>query len=62
MRALLKAATNELHERLDATLTSVLATRGAYAAFLRAGFQAHVPKPADPEELVTVLASVVKRL
>lgn len=31
-------------------------------AALRAGFQAHVPKPADREELVTVVASVVKRI
>ena len=29
---------------------------------LRAGFQAHVPKPADPEELVTVIASLARRL
>lgn len=31
-------------------------------AALRAGFQAHVPKPADPEELVAVIVSVVRRL
>jgi CheY-like chemotaxis protein len=30
-------------------------------AALRAGFQAHVPKPADPEELVAVVMSVVRR-
>lgn len=29
---------------------------------LRAGFQAHVPKPADPDELVTVVASLAKRI
>jgi CheY-like chemotaxis protein len=29
---------------------------------LQAGFQAHVPKPVDPHELVTVAASVVGRL
>ncbi len=29
---------------------------------LQAGFQAHVPKPVDPHELVTVIASLVGRL
>ncbi|MGC4095172.1 MAG: ATP-binding protein [Polyangiaceae bacterium] len=29
---------------------------------LRAGFQAHVPKPADPDELVVVVASLLSRV
>ena len=29
---------------------------------LRAGYQAHVPKPADPQELITVVASLVGRI
>jgi len=29
---------------------------------LRAGFQAHVPKPADPDELIAVVASLAKRI
>jgi CheY-like chemotaxis protein len=28
---------------------------------LRAGFQAHVPKPVDPQELVAVISSVCGR-
>ncbi|HEX6244576.1 MAG TPA: ATP-binding protein [Polyangiales bacterium] len=31
-------------------------------AALRAGFQAHVPKPADPDELIAVLASLLGRV
>jgi len=31
-------------------------------AALRAGFQAHVPKPADPDELVAVIVSLLERV
>lgn len=31
-------------------------------AAMRAGFQAHVPKPADPDELIAVLASLLGRI
>jgi len=42
--------------RLPAVALTAYASRDDRIRLLSAGFQAHVPKPVDPEELVTVVA------
>ncbi|TMB09324.1 MAG: response regulator, partial [Deltaproteobacteria bacterium] len=44
--------------RLPAVALTAYASRDDRIRLLSAGFQAHVPKPVDPEELVTVVANL----
>jgi PAS domain S-box-containing protein len=46
--------------RLPAVALTAYATRDDRVRLLSAGFQAHVPKPVDPGELVTVVANVAR--
>ena len=46
--------------RMPAVALTAYASRDDKIRLLAAGFQAHVPKPVDPAELVTVLASIAR--
>jgi two-component system, chemotaxis family, sensor kinase Cph1 len=56
----LRAEGDKLHQPPAIALTAYTRAYDRTAA-LRAGFQAHVPKPVDPEELITVLETLAGR-
>jgi light-regulated signal transduction histidine kinase (bacteriophytochrome)/ActR/RegA family two-component response regulator len=62
MMTALRAKTGHPAARIPAVALTAYVRAWDRTAALRAGFQAHVPKPADPEELVTVLASLLGRI
>ncbi len=59
--SLLRADTKLPGSRIPAVALTAYSRAHDRTAALRAGFQAHVPKPADPDELVAVVASVLRR-
>jgi CheY-like chemotaxis protein len=46
--------------RVPAVAVTAYASREDRIRLLSAGFQAHIPKPVDPAELVTVIASLAR--
>jgi CheY-like chemotaxis protein len=54
-----RAATGDV-PRIPAVALTAYAGRTDKIRLLSAGFDAHVPKPLDPAELVTVLASLAR--
>ena len=50
------------HTRLPALALTAYATAEDRMRALQSGFQMHIAKPVDPEELTTVLASLTGRL
>lgn len=59
---LMRAVRSHAKYRMPAVALTAYTRSFDRTAALRAGFQAHVPKPADAEELVTVLASLLGRI
>jgi len=53
-------AENDKRARIPAVALTAYASREDKIRLLSAGFQAHVPKPLDPAELVTVVASIAR--
>jgi signal transduction histidine kinase/CHASE3 domain sensor protein/ActR/RegA family two-component response regulator len=62
LRELRLKETNGKHTRLPALALTAYATAEDRMRALQSGFQMHIAKPVDPEELTTVLASLAGRL
>jgi chemotaxis family two-component system sensor kinase Cph1 len=60
MLRMLRSEGSAQHQPPAVALTAYTRAYDRTAA-LRAGFQAHVPKPVDPEELITVIETLVSR-